>query len=90
VLNAEGIVLGRLTRTELDTDADLEVVDAMREGPTTVRPSEPLDDLVTRMRGADVDAILVTRSDGTLMGVLERAAGQRALEELGGADRPPS
>lgn len=57
------------------------------EGPTTVRPGEDLAPLTERMRRADVDGVLVTRSDGRLLGMLERDVAQRALEEGQDADR---
>lgn len=89
VLNAEGVVLGRLNRTVLDDTGggDVEVSRVMDEGPTTVRPSEALGPLAERMRRADVDGVLVTRSDGRLLGMFERNAAQRALEENDDADR---
>ncbi|MDQ3974265.1 MAG: CBS domain-containing protein [Actinomycetota bacterium] len=60
------------------------VEEVMREGPATVRPSEELDALVGQMRHAGVDAVVVTRSDGRLLGLLERAAAERHLDERGG------
>lgn len=88
VLNADGVVLGRLNRNVRDdTEADVEVVQVMYEGPTTVRPSEDLAPLTERMRRADVDGVLVTRSDGRLLGMLERDVAERALEEDDDADR---
>jgi len=88
VLNSEGIVLGRLDLDALnETDDSVEVAEIMYEGPTTVRPSEELGSLTEQMRRADVDGILVTRSDGTLLGMLERRVAQQALEEADDADR---
>ncbi len=81
-LNAQGIVMGLLDAgaAENADDDDMTVDQLMREGPTTVRPSEELGPLVERMRRADVDAVLVTSSDGRLLGLLER---HRAEEEKG-------
>lgn len=70
-LNADGIVLGRLDTAALDAEDDTPVEHAMSEGPTTVRPSEEAPALAERMRRANVDGVLVTRSDGTLLGVFE-------------------
>lgn len=84
VLNADGIVLGRLNREALDADRDRPVTEFMREGPTTVRPSEDLQPLVERMGHAEVDAVLVTRSDGRLLGMLERSVGEQALDQEDG------
>lgn len=80
-LNGEGVVMGRLGRAALAEDDDVPVEALMREGPTTVRPSEELGPLVERMRRADVDAVLVTRSDGRLLGLLERDRGEQAIDQ---------
>ncbi|MBW3578563.1 MAG: CBS domain-containing protein [Actinobacteria bacterium] len=82
-LNAEGIVMGRLdARTAENADDDETTVEQlMREGPTTVRPSEELGPLAERMRRADVDAVLVTSSDGRLLGLLERHQAEEAQKE---------
>jgi CBS domain-containing protein len=80
-LDANGVVMGRLGRDAADGE-DTQTVDRlMREGPTTVRPSEDLVALVERMRRAQVDAVVVTRSDGSLLGLLERDRGEQAIEE---------
>ncbi|MEX2550967.1 MAG: CBS domain-containing protein [Nitriliruptoraceae bacterium] len=80
-LDAGGVVLGRLDR-DAATGDDTQTVDRlMREGPTTVRPSEELVPLVERMHRADVDAVLVTRSDGRLLGLLERDRAEQASED---------
>lgn len=81
-LNAERVVLGLLDRSARDADDATPVHRLMREGPTTVRPSEELGPLVERMRDAGVDALLVTSSDGRLLGLLERdRAEHRARED---------
>ena len=78
-LNEHGVVLGALRPDALEHHDDAYVEEAMHEGPTTVRPSEELDGLVTRMRNANVDAVLVTSSDGRLLGLLERARAEHWL-----------
>ncbi len=72
VLNAEGVVLGRLGRSALDAGDDTAVDELMREGPATVRPSEEAEPLLERMVRADVDGVIVTSSDGRLLGVFQR------------------
>jgi Mg/Co/Ni transporter MgtE len=80
VLSDAGVVMGTVGEHALDAHPDTLVADAMRFGVTTVRPSEELDALRTRMRDRGVDSVLVTRSDGTLVGVLrgDRAAPERS------------
>ncbi|MGH3440820.1 MAG: CBS domain-containing protein [Nitriliruptorales bacterium] len=88
VLDAHDVVMGRLNRSALDGDDDQPVTQVMHEGPTTIRPSEEVPPLLERMRNVDVDAVLVTRSDGTLLGLMERDVAERALErEADDADR---
>lgn len=83
VLTASGMVAGTLALTAADGPDDAAVEDVMREGPTTVRPSEDVDALSHRMSEAGVDGVLVTSSDGQLLGVFQQqtsagdAAGHR-------------
>lgn len=81
VVNAEGVVLGRLNAAALDEADDTPVSSLMYEGPTTARPSEQLEAIVGRMQKADVDGVIITRLDGVLLGILERRVGEQALEE---------
>lgn len=48
-------------------------------GPTTIRPSEPLEAITGRMADRDVDALLVTSSDGRLVGLLVRHEAEALL-----------
>lgn len=72
VLTSGGLVAGRLNRDALDAADDAAVEDLMGEGPTTVRPSEDADVLSQRMTEAGIDGVLVTSSDGRLLGVFQR------------------
>ncbi len=49
----------------------------MHEGPSTVRPSEEIEALVERMQRANSANVIVTRSDGTLIGLFERARAEQ-------------
>lgn len=69
-VNAAGVVMGALHRAEMDhAGPDAPVVDVLRFGISTVRPSEQVPDLVHRMHHLDVTRVVVTRSDGTLVGL---------------------
>ncbi len=81
VVNAERVVLGRLRGTAWDGPDDALVEDVMEAGPTTVRPSEPLAALTERMQEHGSRGVLVTTSDGRLVGLLERADAERVLAE---------
>ena len=68
-----GIVLGRLRREAWNAPPATLAEDAMENGPSTVRPDEPLAPLVERMQKRKVASILVSTSDGVLIGNIERA-----------------
>jgi CBS domain-containing protein len=72
VTNDERVVLGLLGRRALGADGDVRVDQAMTPGPSTVRPSARLDAIADRMREENLTRLLVTRSDGVLVGVLRR------------------
>lgn len=44
----------------------------MRPGPATYRPDALVSDVIERLRQRRVSGVLVTRSDGTLIGWLRR------------------
>jgi CBS domain-containing protein len=71
-VNAGGIVLGRLGRRALAAEDGARVEDVMMAGPSTVRPSLWLDALAKRFRERDTRTALVTRADGSLVGVVRR------------------
>ncbi len=70
VLNQAGVVMGAVHRDKLESAAAGTGAGAlMRFGVSTVRPSEQVADLVHRMGHAQVSRVVVTRSDGTLVGL---------------------
>jgi rhodanese-related sulfurtransferase len=72
VTNDHGIVLGLLGRRALEADEPVRAEDAMSLGPSTIRPSARLDAVAQRVRDQGLTRIVVTRSDGVLVGVLRR------------------
>ncbi len=73
VINAEGVVLGRLRAdTAATADAGTPVEDVMEPGPATVRAHEPLTPLLERMAERNVDEIIVSTPEGQLLGVIRR------------------
>ncbi len=70
-------MLGLLREKELATDPEAPVEEAMRNGPATFRPNEPVEKTAKRMRDRGASAVLVTTSDGKLMGVLYREDAER-------------
>ena len=72
VVNKERIVLGLLREKELSLDPKIPVEEAMRNGPATFRPNEPVRNMAKRMQDREATAVLVTTSDGRLVGLLYR------------------
>jgi CBS domain-containing protein len=72
VTNEENIVLGLLGRDALRAREHLGAEEAMTLGPSTIRPSARCDAIAQRMRDQNLTRMVVTRPDGTLVGVLRR------------------
>jgi len=71
VLNPARVVMGAAYRDALaSAPGDAEAGLVMRFGVSTVRPSEDAAALAHRMGHAEVTRVVVTRSDGTLVGLL--------------------
>jgi CBS domain-containing protein len=84
VVNKERVVLGLLREKELALNPDVGVEQVMRNGPTTFRPNEPVGKVAKRMRERGARTVLVTTSDGRLVGVLYRDdAARLASEQVG-------
>jgi predicted transcriptional regulator len=70
VLNQAEVVMGAAYRDQLRAaPGQIEVGNVMRFGVSTVRPSEDAAALAHRMGHAGVTRVVVTRSDGTLIGL---------------------
>ena len=80
VINRERIVLGLLREKELSSDPKSPVEEVMRYGPATFRPNEPVGKMLKGMQARGASAVLVTTSDGRLVGLLYR----EDVEQLAG------
>ena len=70
VLNQAGVVMGAAYRDRLaSAPGEAGTGSVMRFGVSTVRPSEDAEALAHRMGHAEVTRVVVTRSDGTLVGL---------------------
>jgi CBS domain-containing protein len=54
----------------------------MTPGPSTIRPSARLRDIVERMRRQHLTSLPVTTSDGRLVGLLTRRDAEEALASV--------
>lgn len=74
------VVVGLLRDNDAAARPDSPVGDVMRPGPSTFRPSMPVSEGLEYVRKHDLDRLLITRLDGTWMGLVTRTA----LEERAG------
>jgi Mg/Co/Ni transporter MgtE len=72
VVNDEGVVLGQIGRNALQADEAVTVEEAMTSGPSTVRPNAAVEAIRRRIEKHDLTTVIVTRSDGRLVGVVRR------------------
>ena len=72
VVNDRSIVLGLLREDRWKTDLDVPAETVMESGPTTLRPSFPAKEAAELLSKRNQDAILVTCSDGKLIGMFKR------------------
>jgi Mg/Co/Ni transporter MgtE len=72
VINDEGVVLGQVGRNALLADEAVTVEEAMTSGPSTVRPDAAAEAIRRRIEKYDLTTVIVTRSDGRLVGVVHR------------------
>ena len=79
VVDERDVVLGRLGRRAMGSDEDVSAGEAMTPGPSTIRPSARLSDVVERMRAQKLESLPVTTADGRLAGVLTLRGAERAL-----------
>jgi CBS domain-containing protein len=79
VVDAAGVVQGRLGRGVLRRGDDAPASEAMTLGPSTIRPSARLAGAVERMRRHDLTSLPVTTLDGLLVGLLLLEDAERAL-----------
>ena len=79
VVSRTDVVLGRIPRSALSGSGDATAEAVMEAGPSTFRPNVALDSLVERLRKRDFKYAIVTRADGTLIGVARRADAEQRL-----------
>ena len=87
IVVADGnVVLGRVRGKAFEGNPDSLVEEIMEAGPTTIRTNEMLEPIVERLRARNVGGILVTTSDGRLVGTLYLSDAERRLAEYESQD----
>jgi CBS domain-containing protein len=79
VVDERRVVLGRLGRRAIRGREDVTAEEAMALGPSTIRPSARLRNMVERMEKQKLTNLPVTTSDGRLVGLLLREDAERAV-----------
>ena len=74
VVNDEGIVLGVVGKEASERSESVPVETIMDPQPRTLRPSMSVDDATDFLEKQNLDAVLITTSDGKLMGIFKRTA----------------
>jgi CBS domain-containing protein len=77
VVNDANVVLGILRKKALAGDGDATAEQVMEAGPTTFRPNNLLAEMALHLAQAGVERVLVTTSDGELIGVLDQGDAAR-------------
>jgi CBS domain-containing protein len=72
VVNEAGIVLGAIGKRDWEKDPTASAKQLMDAAPTTLRPNDPLEKAEQRLENSEHGAILVTDSDGKLLGAFVR------------------
>jgi hypothetical protein len=65
------VVLGRVRRSRL-ADAGASVEALLEPGPSTIRPHTPIEDLAARLARSEIQTLIVSDPEGTLLGVVRR------------------
>lgn len=84
VVDDHRVVLGLLEGEALEAPGDARVESVMRPAPVTFRPHYGADAAAEWMRSQGAERILITTSDGELLGFLWRADAER----IAGAHAP--
>lgn len=79
VLDEQGVVLGRIGRRAIRGKADVSAEEAMTLGPSTIRPSARLEEMVERMRRQNLTNLPVTTPHGGLVGLLALRDAEEAV-----------
>ena len=80
-----GIVLGCIRGRALRGDPDSTAEQAMRPGPSTIRPDTELAEIVDYYGGSGLKSVLVTDPDGRLIGTLYLEDTQSIIDGSGTA-----
>ena len=73
VTSDDGVLLGRLRASMLDSDPELAAAEVMEPGPSTVRPHKTAAAIAKDLSDKQLRWAIVTTPEGELIGVAARA-----------------
>jgi predicted transcriptional regulator len=82
VVNDERVVCELLREKTMAVDPNAAAEQLMELGPATIRPGWTFEEATEYLRRNKLERILVTTSDGRLVGLFDQKAAQRQIERL--------
>jgi CBS domain-containing protein len=80
VVTSDGIILGRVPRSELGDDDAATAEAVMSPGPSTVRPDTEIAELRRKLDGRGLKTAVVSTPEGRLMGIVHRMDLEAAID----------
>jgi CBS domain-containing protein len=87
VVNADGVLLGRVRRRAVADSPSAAAEEAMDAGPSTYRPSTPAAEMLDVMTKGRFERAFVTDADGRLLGLVGRQDLEAAVSAARAASR---
>jgi len=82
VVNGRRVPLGALSLDAMVTDPNAAAEELMELGPITIRPSWTFEEASEYLKRQNQDRVLVTTSEGVLMGVYFQADAERRMDNF--------
>lgn len=87
VVNGLRATLGALSLEAMISDPNASAEQLMDPGPNTIRPSWTFEETTEYLKGRNLDRVLVTTSEGVLIGVYFQSEAARRMDSLRAAKR---
>ena len=81
VVAEEGVLLGRISREDIENRPDAVARDVMHRGPSTFRPDVPIGDMAEWFEKREFTGVIITTPDGRPYGVLYRDVVEHVMKE---------
>jgi Mg/Co/Ni transporter MgtE len=87
VVNDQNVPLGSLSLDAMASDPNAATEQLMESGPATIRPSWSFEQTSEHLKGQNLDRVLVTTSEGVLIGVYSQSDAARRMDSYRAAKR---